>query len=114
VQRYDALLTTTTSLGFVAQHPQSLAALAQAVSRHDAHGLAVLGIIVPIFGSLVLGLAVTDGALDAAEACRLSTLDELFQEERWGEDAEAAASRAAALKDVTTAGQYLELARRNE
>lgn len=114
VQRYDALLTTTTSLGFVAQNPQSLAALAQAASRHDAHGLAVLGIIVPIFGSLVLGLAVTEGALSAEEAYRLSVLDELFQEERWGADAEAASSRAAALRDVSAAGRYFTLSRRDE
>ena len=111
-QRYDAPLATTASLGFLAQNPQSLAALAQAVSRHDAHGLAVLGVIVPIFGSLVLGLAVTDGVIGAEEAYHLSCLDELFQEERWGEDAEAKAQRAAAARDVIAAGRYFELSRR--
>ncbi|MCB8875502.1 ATP12 family chaperone protein [Acidisoma silvae] len=114
VQRHDALLATTTSVGFVAQSPQSLAALALAVSRHDAHGLAVLGVIVPIFGSLILGLAVTEGVLDAEEAYRLSVLDDLFQEERWGADAEAAAYRAAAQRDAMAAGRYLDLTRRDE
>ncbi|MCB8880844.1 hypothetical protein ACELLULO517_11415 [Acidisoma cellulosilytica] len=112
-QRYDAPLTTTTSLGFVAQNPQSLAALAQAVSRHDAHGLAVLGVIVPVLGSLVLGLAMVDGKLAAAEAYRLSTLDELFQEERWGQDDEAADRRAFAARDVIAAGRYFQLSRRD-
>ena len=112
-QRHDALLLTTTRIGFVAQNPQSLAALARAVSRHDAHGLAALGVIVPVLGSLVLGLAVTDGALSPEEAYTLSCLDELFQEERWGQDRDATERRAQAARDVVAAGRYVELSRGN-
>ncbi len=111
-RRYDAWLAVTQGLGFVSQNPQSLTALAQAVARHDAHGLALLGVVVPIFGSLVLGLALTDGALDGDEAFRLSCLDELFQEERWGQDAEALARRSASAREVATAARYYELTRR--
>ena len=42
------------------------------------------------FGSAVLGLAVERGRLTAAEAYELSRIDEAFQIEQWGEDAEAA------------------------
>jgi chaperone required for assembly of F1-ATPase len=110
-RRYDAFLVVTDGLGFVPQNPQSLAALAQAVALHDAHGLAALGVIVPIFGSLVLGLAVTDRALDAEEAFRLCCLDETFQEERWGQDAEAATRRRAAGEEIAIAARYFELTR---
>jgi chaperone required for assembly of F1-ATPase len=110
-RRYDAWLSVTHGTGFVPQNPQSLAALAQAVSRHDAHGLAVLGVVVPIFGSLVLGLALTDGAIEADEAFRLSCLDEIFQEERWGQDAEATARRASAAQEIALAARYIELTR---
>ena len=41
----------------VAQDPQALAALAQAVAAHAPTGLAALGVAVPALGSLVLGLA---------------------------------------------------------
>jgi chaperone required for assembly of F1-ATPase len=37
----------------------------------------------------VLGLAVERGRISAAEAYELSRLDEAFQAEHWGDDAEA-------------------------
>ena len=40
-------------------------------------------------GSLVLGLALARGRIDAEEALAASLLDELFEIERWGRDAEA-------------------------
>ena len=43
-------------------------------------------------GSLVLGLAVARGALDAAAAWELSRLDEAWQAEQWGLDSEAEAA----------------------
>ena len=42
-----------------------------------------------LFGSAVLGLAVERGRVTAAEAYELSRLDEAYQAEHWGEDAEA-------------------------
>jgi chaperone required for assembly of F1-ATPase len=60
---------------------------------------------------LVLGLAVVDGRLDAAEALRLATLDETFQEGLWGFDAEAAARRARVAAEVAQAARLLALAR---
>lgn len=109
--RYDAWLSVTQGIGFVSQSQQSLAALTRAVAAQDENGLAVLGVIVPIFGSLVLGLAVIEGALGHAEAYRLSCLDELFQAERWGEDDEAKTRRKLAAQDVATAARFFELTR---
>jgi len=53
---------------------------------------------VPLLGSSVLGLAMLRGWLTADEAFELSRLDEAFQEEKWGVDAEAA-ERADRLRD---------------
>lgn len=113
MQRYDAPLLFTEGIGFIDQPPQSLAALARAVAAQDHDGLAALGVIVPVLGSLVLGLAVIEGALHPAEAYRLSVLDELFQEERWGMESEAAARRARAEADVRSAALYVTLTRGN-
>ena len=41
----------------------------------------------------------------------LGALDELFQAEAWGEDAEAAARRAAIAADVAVAARFLQLTR---
>jgi chaperone required for assembly of F1-ATPase len=79
----------------VVHQPQpapSLAALRAAVAQHDAFGLTALHELVALSGSLVLGLAVARGALDAGAAWELSRLDEAWQAEHWGLDAEAEAA----------------------
>lgn len=105
----DAPLRVTQGLMPVAQAPETLAALKAAVAQHDAYGLAALGVAVPALGSLVLGLALSLGRLDAEEAHRLAILDEVFQEEFWGSDAETAARRQARLDDVKLAERFLAL-----
>ena len=88
-----------------------MAALAQAVAAHDAMALAALGIAVPVLGSLVLGLALAAGRLDAAEAHALATLDEIFQEELWGRVEEAVVRRRRIAAEVAMVGRFLELCR---
>ena len=61
--------------------------LRNAVANRDDFALAALHVLASITGSLVLGLAVPDGRLDAAKAFALSRLDEAYQAEKWGADA---------------------------
>jgi chaperone required for assembly of F1-ATPase len=110
-ERHGARLAVTEGVVPIRQTDAAVAALAAAVAAHDAWGLGALGVLVPALGSLVLGLAVTDGALTAAGAHRLATLDETFQERRWGTDPEAASRRARILAVVEDAARLLELAR---
>lgn len=56
----------------------------------DDVSLAGLAHATALLGSTVLGFALQRGRLSAEEAFALSRLDEAFQEERWGVDAEAA------------------------
>ena len=46
-----------------------------------------------------------------AAAHALGALDELFQAEQWGEDAEAAARRAAIAADIALAARFIALTR---
>ncbi len=55
-------------------------------------------------GSLVLGIALAERQLTAAEAFATAQLDETYQNEKWGEDEEAAAHRAELKADVEAAG----------
>lgn len=105
----DAPLNTSQGLMPVAQAPASLAALQAAVARHDAAGLAALGVAVPALGSLVLGLALSHGRLDAEAAHGLTIIDELFQEEFWGSDPETEARRADRLNEVRLAARFMAL-----
>lgn len=108
---YDAPLRVTAGVGHVRQHRDSIRALRGAVAALDVDALAGLGIAVPALGSLVLGLALAAGALDAVAAHALGCLDELYQAELWGEDAEAAARRNSIARDVTLAARYIALTR---
>jgi chaperone required for assembly of F1-ATPase len=58
-------------------------------------------------GSLVLGLCVLHGRLDADAALAASLLDELFEIERWGSDVEAERRHAVLRRDLTAAAQFL-------
>jgi chaperone required for assembly of F1-ATPase len=106
-----AALTVTTGVMHVRQHPAALAALHRAVESEGAWRLAGLGIVVPALGSLVLGLAVARGLLDAPSAHALALTDETFQAELWGEDSLAAARRADIDADITDAARFMTLLR---
>ena len=106
---YDAPLRVTTGIAPIRQHRGSVAALRRAVAALDVDVLAALGIAVPALGSLVLGLALAAGELEASAAHELGALDELFQAEQWGEDAEAAARRAAVAADIALAARFIAL-----
>jgi chaperone required for assembly of F1-ATPase len=77
----------------IVHRPQS----PDAIARVKAHALSMddfrltgLATAVPLLGSAVLALAVEQGALEGGAAFDLSRIDELFQEEQWGVDVEAA------------------------
>ena len=110
-QRHGAHLHVTTGVGHISQPARSLAALAHVLAGFDPLALAALGIIVPALGSLVLALAVADGALAAGDAFDLATLDERFQAELWGQDAQAVQRRRLIRQDVIDAGRFLQLLR---
>ena len=110
---YDAPLRVTSGVGYVKQHHDTVAALRRAVAALDADALAALGIAVPALGSLVLGLALAAGELDAEAAFTLGALDELFQAEQWGEDYEAVDRRASMAADIRLAARYIALTRRD-
>lgn len=104
-----ARLEVTAGVMHRAQHSSALAVLAQAVAVYPPHPLAALGVLVPCYGSLVLGLAVAAGALEAEEAHVIATLDERHQAELWGQDEAAELRLARVADDVAAAGRFLAL-----
>jgi chaperone required for assembly of F1-ATPase len=57
----------------------------------------------------VIALALAEGAIDLETAWRAATLDEHWQVEQWGEDAEAAAMLAARRRDFEAGHRFLSL-----
>lgn len=95
----------------VAQPADSLARLAAAVEAHSPWELTALHELVSLTGSLVIGLAVSHGRLDPQAAWPLGRIDEDWNVEEWGEDAEAAAAAARRRAGFLGAARLLELLR---
>ena len=87
----------------------SMAALRAAVAGQDPFRLAGLAELVALSGSLIIGLAVARGALEGKAAWPLSRVDEDWQAEQWGEDAEAADAAARRRAEFLSAERYLRL-----
>ncbi len=95
----------------VRQPERSLARLSAAVHGHGPWELTALHELVTLSGSLVIGLAVSHGRLDPATAWALSRIDEDWNIEEWGEDAEAAAVAERRRRDFEAAARLLALVR---
>lgn len=94
---------------YVAQPPEDMAELEQAVARYDEFELAALYTATTITGSLILALALAEEEVNAEEAFAAATLDETFQAEKWGRDEEAEARRQRLLSELTAAERFLRL-----
>ncbi len=73
------------------QPPETLARVKAIALELDDFGLTGLAFGAALFGSAVLAIALQRGWLSGEEAFALARLDEAWQEEKWGVDAEAAA-----------------------
>lgn len=104
-----ARLAVAEGVMHLAQPREALAPLEAAVAAEDAWALTALHELVTLSGSLVLGLAVRHRRLDPSEAWRISRIDEAWQTEQWGEDAEAAAAARRRQADFARAAELLEL-----
>ncbi|KGJ17246.1 ATP12 family chaperone protein [Paracoccus sanguinis] len=93
----------------VPQDPATLARLRDRLDRLTPWQLTALHDLVTLPGSLILGLAVLEGRIDAATAHRLARLDEDYQAEQWGRDDEAEAAAAARLDAMRVAERLLAL-----
>jgi chaperone required for assembly of F1-ATPase len=112
--RLGAEMLLTTGVIPIAQPPSALAALRSVLDGYDEWRLAGLMAATTAMGSLLLGLAVAEGELDATQAWVASQLDEFYQMELWGDDAEAAHRRDALRDDVAAATRFLDLVQADE
>jgi chaperone required for assembly of F1-ATPase len=84
-------------------------ALAAAVAARDPFRLAALSLATRAAGSVVIGLALCEGAIDADAAFAAAVVEESYQEEKWGADREAAKSRTVKRLDLEQAVRFLGL-----
>jgi len=108
-RRFDVDFVITTGLLHVAQPKATVERLAHEVAALDPFRLAGLSPLVTIGGSLVAALAVLEGALAPGQAWEAVSIDERWQIEKWGADAEAEAALANRRQDFLAAARFLEL-----
>ena len=107
-----ARFNVTAGVMHVAQPHAALAAIGAALDAYDdPAALAALSVMTTLTGSALLALAVARGFLSPEAAWRAAHVDEDFQAERWGEDAEAKARRQARWREFEAAGLVLEAMR---
>ncbi|WP_188237633.1 ATP12 family chaperone protein [Sphingopyxis sp. LK2115] len=107
--RYAVEFALTQGVLPIDQPAATVATLQDAVLAQDAWRITALTPLVTIGGSLVAGLALIENAFDADALWRAVSLDELYQERRWGADEEAQRARAAKQRDWDNAARFLEL-----
>lgn len=107
--RFDISLHVTAGIVAVPQAatlPQRLRRICEA---YDHMRLMALQAATSALGSVVLGLALLEGRIDAECAYELSQLDELYQARLWGEDEEAAKQREGLRDDLRVITRFLKL-----
>lgn len=108
-QRFDIELAVVCGIMHRKQSDAAIEQLARAVAARPAFELAGLSPLVTVSGSLVIALALAEGAIGLEQAWDAGSLDEQWQLEQWGDDAEGVAALAARRRDFETGARFLEL-----
>jgi chaperone required for assembly of F1-ATPase len=108
-RRYDVDFATTCGIVHVEQPGATVDRLSHAVAALDPFRLAGLSPLVTIGGSLIAALAVLEKAITADQAWKAVTVDDRWQLEQWGADAEAEKALENRKRDFFAAASFLAL-----
>ncbi|WP_294296518.1 ATP12 family protein [uncultured Sphingomonas sp.] len=109
--RYDVHFETATGVMHRAQPAATIERLRSGITAREAFTLAGLHPVVTVTGSLVLALALVEGAMDADAVWHAARIDEDWQEEMWGKDELAEQATAAHRADFDAGARFLALLR---
>ena len=110
-EAHQVPLVVTEGILPVKQPSTALDALSIVIDGLQDWELAALSSITAIAGSLVIGLALITGRIDAAEAFAVIQLDEDYQNERWGTDEEGVRRQQILQREIQSAATFVDLAR---
>ena len=107
--RFGVDFETTTGILHRSQPAATVEQLGRAVAARGAFQLAGLAPLVTIAGSLIIALALAEGAIGLEAAWDAAMLDEAWQAEQWGADPLAAASLANRRREFEASYLFLTL-----
>ena len=108
-ERFGIACEVVTGVMHRPQPDATVSTLAAAIAGRSPFALAGLSHLVTVSGSLILALALAEGAVDLETAWSAASLDETFQLEQWGEDAEASKALDARRRDFDAGYRFLTL-----
>lgn len=108
-ERYGIRLVADSGITFIEQPVDALVRMQEIVSARDDFELAALDAAATLSSSFVVALALVERHLAAGDAFAASQLDELFQAEKWGRDAEAESRRARMLAELKAVERFVSL-----
>ena len=103
---HGAMLVVTTAMLPVTQPEPAVLRLRQVIERLDDWCLVGLHAATTALGSVVLGLALLEGEIDAEQAFAASLLDEFYEIERWGMEREAQRRHDALRRDLKAVARF--------
>jgi chaperone required for assembly of F1-ATPase len=106
---FSVRLHTVTGVMHAPQDQADLAVLAGHVHKMDAFVLTAFHDLVSLSGSLIIGFATLSGYRAPEELWQISRVDELWQQELWGVDEEAAEHAARKENDFLAAKRFHDL-----
>jgi chaperone required for assembly of F1-ATPase len=108
-QRYDIDFEVVEGVMHRPQAALTVERLGCAAAARDPFRLAALSPLVTVSGSLVIALALAEGAIGLERAWEAAQLDEAWQAEQWGADPLAEAALAERRQDFEAAYRFLTL-----
>ena len=109
--RYDVAFNVVEGIMPMPQPPETVARLESAVASRGTFELAAMAKLAHLSASLVATLALVERAGSPSELWTASCLDEIWQEELWGEDYFATKNRNDREREFMQAARFLELLR---
>ena len=101
-------LRVTSGINHVEQEPVVLELVKSNVSSFDQYQLTGLHAVTISSGSVVLALALIDKFIDFEKILELSSLEELYQMEKWGRDIETIQRHDALRQEIYNADRFME------
>jgi chaperone required for assembly of F1-ATPase len=108
--RWDIHFTRISGVIHQPQPPATLERLKAVLAAKDDFTLAALQALASLSASLIVALAAIEPGADAAALWQVSELEEAWQAELWGRDAEAEARSAGRLAIFAAAMRFVQLA----
>ncbi|HOB15344.1 MAG TPA: ATP12 family protein [Novosphingobium sp.] len=109
--RWDVRFQRVCGIVHRPQPGETLGRLKAALTAYDDFSLAALNTLTSLAASLVIGLAALEPDADIAALWQAAELEENWQAEQWGLDAEAEARQARRFAGFAAAARFAELVR---